>query len=83
MEQDVAQQFRAQAQIGPGHVEGNAEAVIAGVAPEVAADRFDHVRDLLGRARCRALDDHLRHQAGDSIRRARLRQQAAAKRRHH
>ena len=43
------------------------EAVVAGIAPDVAADGFDRVGNLLGRARGRAFEQRLRHQTRDAV----------------
>ena len=67
IEQDVRKQIQAQFHIGLHDVDRHAEAVVTGVTRNRTADCFDLVGDLLGSARLRSLQQHLRHQTRDAI----------------
>ncbi len=51
IQENVREQLACESEIGLGDIERDVEAVVARVAAEIAADRFDRIGDLLGRAR--------------------------------
>ena len=72
VEQNIGKQLRAQFEIRLRNIERDAEAIVAGVAANAAADGLDRVGDLLGGPRACAFEKHLRHQARDAICRRRF-----------
>ena len=77
--QHVGQNVHAQTEVGLHYLDGNAEAVVAGVGADLSADGLDFVVELLGAAAFRAFDQSACGQRGDPVGRRILGQQSSAK----